>query len=123
DTATVSTGSATPPGTLTVLGGGAQSYGGSVTGNGTITYAGNGSLGLYGASNTYTGKLVAQSGTLVVSADFSVAPAQVGGGTLGGSGVVQTIAGTAGVVNPGGVLTALAGPTVALAGLTYQVDL
>src|SRR5207248_5320007 len=45
DKATVSTGTTsppTPPNNLVVLGGGAQSYGGTVTGNGTLTYAGTG---------------------------------------------------------------------------------
>src|SRR5205814_208850 len=119
----------TPPNNLTVLGGGAQSYGGTVTGNGTLTYAGTGTLALHGASTSYTGTLVVSSGTLAVSADFSAATAQVTGGTLAGTGFVKSNVGTSGAVNPGGagaggVLSTAGGAVAsALGGLTYQADL
>jgi autotransporter-associated beta strand protein len=130
DKATLSTGTVTPPtppANLTLLGG-SQSFAGSVTGNGSITYAGSGSFALYGPNSSYAGTMSVQGGTLAVSADFSAATVQLAGGTLGGTGVVRTITGTAGTVNPGGpssglLSTAAAAVTPSLGGLTLQVTL
>jgi autotransporter-associated beta strand protein len=115
---------------LSVVGGGAQVFNGTVQGSGTLTYAGSGSLTLFGVGSSFTGVLNAAAGVLAVDAAFSGATGQVSGGTLGGTGILKTITATSGVVNPGGVasdgILTLAGGSQATAlsgaGLTMAVD-
>ncbi|HZV05422.1 MAG TPA: hypothetical protein VE999_10090 [Gemmataceae bacterium] len=114
---------------LSVLGGGAQVFNGSVQGSGKLAYDGTGSLTLFGTGSSFTGDLNAAKGVLAVDAIFSGATGQVSGGTLVGSGVLKTITATSGSVNPGavgsdGMLTLAGGSqATALSGATLAVDL
>jgi len=114
---------------LSVVGGGAQVFNGTVKGSGTLAYDGTGSLTLFGTGSSFTGDLNAAKGVLAVDAIFSGATGQVSGGRLAGTGVLKTITATSGSVNPGGVgsdgILTLAGGSqaTALSGATLAVDL
>ena len=116
---------------LTITGGGNQLLTGSMSGSGLLTYDGSGSLTLAGASSSYSGTLTAAGGALIIDANFSEATAAATGGTLGGTGIVKSIAATSGYVNPatagaGGILnTVSSSSSVAssLNGATFTADL
>jgi autotransporter-associated beta strand protein len=117
---------------LVILGGGNQSFAGSVQGTGSLVYTGGGTLTLAGASPSFTGMLAVSNGILAVSADFSSASVSLPGGTLGGTGIVKSIVPSlltvVGYIEPGGpgnigVLTTAPSGSSSLAGLSYRVDL
>jgi autotransporter-associated beta strand protein len=114
---------------LSVVGGGTQSYAGTITGPGFLYYIGTGSLALTGSAPSYTGTAYAAAGTLAVDGSFPAAQAQAIGGTLTGTGVVKSVGGSSGSFNPGragagGVLsTAGVAATSNLGSLAVQVDL
>ncbi|OWK43065.1 beta strand repeat-containing protein [Fimbriiglobus ruber] len=114
---------------LTVTGAGSPVFTGPVFGSGFVTYNGSGSFTLAGTSSSYTGTLTAAGGSLLVSANFSGATADVTGGTLGGTGIVKSIAATGGSVDPAasasdGTLNTAAGSFVSsLNGAAFRADL
>ena len=98
----------------------------STVANGGIVKNGTGRM-LLTATNTYSGLTLLNAGILEIDGVQRNSPVTVAGGTLGGSGVIGTLTGTGGVINPGS--DNVVGPdsletlSVGLGAATYAPDL
>jgi autotransporter-associated beta strand protein len=108
---------------------GPLTYNGTFSGAGSLSKVGADTLTLSGNSGAgYTGTTSILAGTLSVTGNYSGSPVIVNGGTLAGTGTVQSILGATGTVSPAGAVsigtlsTAGGGFSTTLNGTVYQVD-